>query len=130
LAHTPSEKQDEAVFDIINHLNRGAALVTSQDEREQIAELNLIAGRRARASTAFTSALNYLAAGSALLPADCWERRHPLAFSLELHRAECEFVIRRRSARGAAFVCAGRALRERQRACHRRAPAGGLVYDT
>jgi hypothetical protein len=26
------------------------------------------------------------------LPADCWERRHPLAFSLELHRAECEFV--------------------------------------
>jgi serine/threonine protein kinase len=92
LAHTPSEKQDEAVFDIINHFNRGAALVTSQDEREQIAELNLIAGRRARASTAYISALNYLAAGSALLPADCWERRHPLAFSLELHRAECEFV--------------------------------------
>ena len=26
------------------------------------------------------------------MPADCWERRHPLAFSLELHRAECEFV--------------------------------------
>ena len=92
LAHTPSEKQDEAVFDITNHFNRGEALVTSQDEREQLAELNLIAGRRARASTAYTSALNYLAAGSALLPADCWERRHPLAFSLELHRAECEFV--------------------------------------
>ena len=26
LAHTPSEKQDEAVFDIVNHFNRGAAL--------------------------------------------------------------------------------------------------------
>jgi PAS domain S-box-containing protein len=92
LAHTPAEKQDEAVFDIINHLNRGAALVTSRDEREQLAGLNLTAGRRAKASTAYTSALNYLAAGSALLPADCWERRHPLAFSLEFHRAECGFV--------------------------------------
>ena len=92
LAHTPAEKQDEAIFDIINHFNRGAALITSQDEREQLADLNLIAGRRARASTAYTSALNYLAAGSALLPADCWKRQHRLAFSLELHRAECEFV--------------------------------------
>src|SRR6185436_541377 len=92
LAHTPAEKQDEAIFDIINHFNRGAALIPSQDEREQLADLNLIAGRRARASTAYTSALNYLAAGSALLPADCWKRQHRLAFSLELHRAECEFV--------------------------------------
>ena len=44
LAHTPPEKQDEAIFDIVNHFNRGAALATSQDEREQLAELNLIAG--------------------------------------------------------------------------------------
>ena len=92
LAKTPPEKREEAVFEIVNQLNRGAALITSQDERERLAELNLIAGRRARASTAYASALNYLAAGSALLPADSWERRHQLVFSLELHRAECEFV--------------------------------------
>jgi PAS domain S-box-containing protein len=92
LAQTPPEKREEAVFEIVNQLNRGAALITSQDERERLAELNLIAGRRARASTAYASALNYLAAGSALLPADSWERQHRLVFSLELHRAECEFV--------------------------------------
>ena len=35
-------------------------LITRQDEREQLAELNLIAGKRAKASTAYASALNYL----------------------------------------------------------------------
>ena len=91
-AHTPPEKREEAIFDIVNQLNRGAALITSQDEREQLAELNLLAGKRAKASTAYASALTYLAAGAALLPDDAWERRHELTFALELHRAECEFL--------------------------------------
>ena len=91
-AHTPAEKREEAIFEIVNQLNRGAALITSRDEREQLAELNLIAGKRAKASTAYASALKYLVAGAALLADDCWERRHELTFSLELHRAECEFL--------------------------------------
>jgi len=91
-AHTPPEKREEAIFEIVNHLNRGAALITSRDERERLAELNLIAGRRAKASTAYTSALNYLIAGAALLADDSWERRHALSFALELDRAECEFL--------------------------------------
>ena len=47
-------------------LNRGAALTTSQEERDQIAELDLVAGKRAKVSTAYASALNYLIAGAAL----------------------------------------------------------------
>jgi PAS domain S-box-containing protein len=90
-AHTPPEKREEAIFEIVNHLNRGAALITSRDEREQLAELNLIAGKRAKASTAYTSALSYLIAGAALLD-NSWEHRHELTFLLELHRAECEFL--------------------------------------
>ena len=70
-AHTPPEKREETIFEIVNQLNRGAALITSRDEREQLAELNLIAGKRAKASTAYASALNYLIAGAALLAEDC-----------------------------------------------------------
>src|SRR5882757_7899859 len=88
--HTPAERREEAIFEIVNQLNRGAALITSRDEREQLAELNLIAGRRAKATTAYASALTYLTAGAALLPEDSWQRRHELTFALELHRAECE----------------------------------------
>ena len=91
-AHTPAEKRDEAIFEIVNQLNRGAALITSRDEREQLAEFNLLAGQRAKATTAYASALTYLTAGAALLSEDSWERRYDLSFALDLHRAECEFL--------------------------------------
>ena len=91
-AHTPAEKREEAAFDIVNQLNRAAPLITSQDEREQLAELNLMAGERAKASTAYASALGYLVAGCELLPEDSWEQRYPLTFALEFQQAECEFL--------------------------------------
>ena len=66
-AHTSPDKREETIFEIVNQLNRGAALITSRDEKEQLAELNLIAGKRAKASTAYVSALNYLVAGATLV---------------------------------------------------------------
>jgi PAS domain S-box-containing protein len=89
---TRAEKREEAIFEIVGQLNRGAALITSRDEREQLAGFNLLAGERARASTAYASALTYLVAGAELLNDDCWERRHGLIFALELNRAACEFL--------------------------------------
>src|SRR5262249_31196991 len=89
---TPPEKREEAIFEIVNQLNRGAALMTSPEERAELAELNLIAGRRAKASTAYTSALSYLMAGVVALADDGWGRRPELMFDLELNRAECEFL--------------------------------------
>ncbi len=91
-AQTPPEKREEMIFEIVNQLNRGAALITAPDEREQLAELNLSAGKRAKASTAYASALGYLVAGVGLLADDVWGRRPELIFALELHRAECEFL--------------------------------------
>jgi PAS domain S-box-containing protein len=90
VAQTPLEKRDEAIFEIVNQLNRAAPLITSREEREQLAELNLAAGKRAKASSAYVSALTYFTIGAALLPEDAWERRQELAFELELHAADCE----------------------------------------
>src|SRR6266498_1609465 len=59
-ANTPPEQREETIYEIVNQLNRGAPLITSDQEREQLAELNLIAGKRAKAATAYGSALNYL----------------------------------------------------------------------
>jgi len=47
-AHTPREKRDETIFEIVNQLNRGSHLITSVEERERVADLNLIAARRAK----------------------------------------------------------------------------------
>ncbi|MGY3496367.1 ATP-binding sensor histidine kinase [Bradyrhizobium sp. USDA 4502] len=86
----PSDEQEEAIFEIVNQLNRGSSLITSHEDREQLAELNLIAGKRAKASSAYVSALAYLSAGAMLLPEDAWSRRQALAFALELSQTDCE----------------------------------------
>jgi PAS domain S-box-containing protein len=92
LAHTPLEKREEIIFDMVNQYNRGAKLIVSEEERFLVAELNLIAGKRAKGSTAYASALNYLIAGVELLGDHGWESRHALTFALELERAGCEFL--------------------------------------
>ena len=91
-AHIPSEKREERIFEIVNQLNRGAHLITSAEERERVARLNLTAGRRAKGATAYASALAYLAAGRALLSEESWDRNYELVFDIELSMAECELL--------------------------------------
>ncbi|MGA7815911.1 AAA family ATPase, partial [Caballeronia sp.] len=92
LADTPPDNREEIVFEIVSQFNRSATLITAQEERTQVAWLNLMAGKRARNATAYSSALTYFAEGRALLADDCWAQQYPLVFELELHRAEAEFL--------------------------------------
>ncbi|WP_354099035.1 AAA family ATPase [Bradyrhizobium sp. S3.2.12] len=109
--HAPAEKREEKIFEIVNQLNRGSHLITFVEDRERIAELNLIAGRRAKLSTAYESALKYLRAGRAMLAEETWERNHQLIFSIEYLTAECELLT--------VTVClaAGDPLAEVQKGC-------------
>src|SRR5260221_14353565 len=66
----------EKIFDIVNQLNLGATLISDQDEKDHVAELNLCAGRKAKTSTAYASACIYLSAGIALFWCTVWERRY------------------------------------------------------
>jgi PAS domain S-box-containing protein len=85
------DEHEETIFEIVGHLNRGSALITAQDELEQLAQFNLAAGLRAKASTAYGSALAYFSTGIKLLT-DGWRSQHALKFALEIHCAECEFL--------------------------------------
>ena len=91
-AYTPPEKREEAIFEIVNQLNRGSHLITSAEERQRVADLNLIAGRRAKISTAYASALSYLAAGRELLTEESWDDDYEVIFSIEFLMAECELL--------------------------------------
>jgi PAS domain S-box-containing protein len=88
----PPEKREEAIFEIVNQLNRGSHLITGVEDRERVAELNLIAGRRAKRSTAYDSALKYLRAGRALLAEEASERSGRIIYSIEYLAAECELL--------------------------------------
>ncbi|MFL6310473.1 MAG: PAS domain-containing protein [Terriglobales bacterium] len=87
---TPQQQLEESIFDIVSQLNRGSRLITEAGEREAAANLNLIAGRRAKASTAYTSALKYLHTGRSLLSEETWTINYELIFSIESLTAECE----------------------------------------
>ena len=92
VSRTPPDEIEEKIFDIVNHLNRAAELLPTSAEREQLAELNLVAGKRAKAAMATASALTHFAAGEALLSSEAWERSYPLAFALALQRTESEYL--------------------------------------
>ena len=82
----------EHVFEIVNQLNRGRELILETPERHALAGLNLLAGEQALRSSAYSAALGYANAGHELLAEDCWTQAPDLAFALEFHRGECEFL--------------------------------------
>jgi PAS domain S-box-containing protein len=90
--YTPAAKREEAIFEIVNQLNQGCHLLTSIEDRERVAALNLAAARRAKTSTAYASALKYLKVAGALLTEESWERDHELVFSVQHLTAECEVL--------------------------------------
>ncbi|WNC95076.1 AAA family ATPase [Paraburkholderia sp. FT54] len=92
LSNMTADELADHLFDVANQFNRGAALITVQQERERVAELNLTAGLRAKAATAYASALAYFTAGDALVTEDGTDRHAALTFSLGFQRAECEFL--------------------------------------
>ena len=112
-AHIPPAKREEAIFEIVNQLNRGSHLIASVEERERVADLNLIAGKRAKSATAYDAALKYLRAGSALLTEETWQRNYELVFSIEHLMAECEMLT------AEMVVAEDRMLRLSQRARNR-----------
>lgn len=89
----PPERLPERVFDIVDQLNRGTSLFASEDEKIRAATLDLLAARRARASSAYLSAVAYASAGLDLLAGEATRRaQHQLAFALELERASCDYL--------------------------------------
>jgi predicted ATPase/signal transduction histidine kinase len=92
LAGLPPEAVQEKLFDIVSQLNAGAELIDDAGERLGVARLNAEAGRKAKASTAFRSAVAYLTTAFQLLPGDPWETEPGLAFGIQLDRATCELM--------------------------------------
>jgi predicted ATPase/signal transduction histidine kinase len=92
LNNTSASEQQEKIFQIVSQLNMGWGLITQQTERNQLAQLNLIAGRKAKASTAYTAAVQYLTQGIELLAADSWQNQYALTLALYEEAAEAEYL--------------------------------------
>ena len=69
LSHTADEELDNAVIDIVQHFNTGGAhvLLTEQQEMRNVVAIEVRAGKKAKASTAYSSAVEYLTIAKELL---------------------------------------------------------------
>ncbi len=92
LHSTTPEERKENIFALVNQLNYGTDLLATEAERYELASLNLIAGQKAKAATAYESAVKYLNIGLGLLGADSWESHYELTLTLYLEAAESEYL--------------------------------------
>lgn len=81
LRTTPDEL-DELLFTIVGNMNIGVRLIKSQEQKLEVARLNLKAGEIAIASSSFNSAAKYLMLGITLLPDDSWAEDYDLTIRL------------------------------------------------
>jgi len=78
---------DSYVFEICDQLNKAREILT-EEEREQLIGLNLLAGRKALKATAFEGATGYFNIAYELLGEDAWEKRRLLALDVYLASVE------------------------------------------
>ncbi|RCJ23467.1 serine/threonine protein kinase [Nostoc sp. ATCC 43529] len=113
-ANTPEAEREGKIFEIVNQLNYGLRLTTQKtspgllnaqngdeisrlqeldsDRRNELAQLNLQAGQKAKAATAYEMASKYFTAGLAALPENAWKHDYDLTLALHTEAAEIEYL--------------------------------------
>jgi predicted ATPase/signal transduction histidine kinase len=82
----------ERIFEVVNQLNRGAVLIQSDREQQDLAQLNLAAGQKARSATAYGAALDYFKMGIALLRNDRWQHQYNISLALYEGATEAAYL--------------------------------------
>jgi PAS domain S-box-containing protein len=91
--NTSSEEILDKLFEIVDRLNFSVELITFQQERSEIAKLNLKAAQKAKSATAYDAANRYAIAGIALLANEPWKHQYRLNLSLYEEVAETAYLM-------------------------------------
>lgn len=86
------KRLDAYIFSIVNHLNSSQPYLDSDAERLELIELNLHAARKAKASAAYQTALEYLQAAMSLEKAEDWTTAYDSFIAIYREAAEVAFL--------------------------------------
>jgi len=89
---TTVSEWDELLFAIVNHLNQGASLIGDEQEQQELVQLNLAAGHKAKSAIAYRVALDYFNTGISLLTSDQWQSQYNLALALHEGAVESAYL--------------------------------------
>lgn len=95
LANSQPEELNERLFEITNHFNESLSLITSDNERLEIAKLNFRAGEKAKTSIAYESAALYYERTIQLLGENAWENHYQMMLDCHLGYAESIHLLGR-----------------------------------
>ncbi|MHC1790974.1 diguanylate cyclase domain-containing protein [Solidesulfovibrio sp.] len=93
LLHAGQTQLDEAIFDITAHYNAAVELVDDPRERLTLLDLNLKAGRKAKAATAYEPALRHFSVAASLLPEDAWQTHARIKLDVVRETADVAYLL-------------------------------------
>jgi PAS domain S-box-containing protein len=92
LQKIPKSERESRIFEIVNQLNFAQKLLKQPSAKLQLVELNLIAGKKSKLSTAYGDAVQYFLNGIFLLVKDGWQSQYDLTLSLYENAAEVTYL--------------------------------------
>ncbi len=95
------DDREAHIFDLLNQLNPGRGQIRTNEQRLQLADLNLLAARRAFFSAAHEASHNYSQLGLSILREleahglDVWQEKYMLTLQLHLQGATAAYLVNR-----------------------------------
>jgi predicted ATPase/serine phosphatase RsbU (regulator of sigma subunit) len=89
----PRESVEDKVFEIVNQLNLGRHSITDRIKILELARLNLIAGKKAKAAIALEAAYGYLTIGYSLLENAVDEEQYVMEMEFLNSLSECAYLL-------------------------------------
>jgi histidine kinase len=93
LNQTKPAEIEPNIFSLINHWNIAQKLVLADGASYLLAELNLIAGKKAKASIAYVVAANYLNMAMESLASAAWKENYELISEIYLETIEVQYLL-------------------------------------
>ncbi|MDJ0841730.1 MAG: AAA family ATPase [Acidobacteriota bacterium] len=95
MAGLSEDEIESRIFEIASHMNKGLDLVKDPDARLETARLNLLCGKRAKASGAYEPAADSFGKAIELLGNRGWVECYALIFEAHVNMVECLILLAR-----------------------------------
>jgi histidine kinase len=110
LSEYSEEYLRENLFDTLNYLNSGRSHAASESQKQELAQLNYEAGKKAKRSTAYSAAHTFLTISIEYFGADLWESDYEKAFDLHKEAAEAAYLAGKNEEADKSYaICLGKA---------------------